>query len=212
MMFVIMMMMEIMIVVMIEVTAALRFDPQELSEARALLLRLRRRDLFALVGEVLLSNQDYEGLLSSRHDGVMTSMIIRKEVYESVRSIQYPDEEDRTAVPAAAGCCPISENDLFCEIIKMNYGKGILNPVDGPTAFYRPKKRLDGDDDDDMDDDREGDVCEGGTFESMGEQDRYWSVGVMPQGSLPCLSISWRLYSVYGNLSDHLNNPHSSSR
>ena len=188
MMFVITMM----IGMMIEVTTALRCDPQELSEARALLLRLRRRDLFALVGEVLLSNQDYEGLLSSRHDGVMTSMIIRKEVYESIRSIQYPDEEDRAA--AVAACCPISENDLFCEIIKMNYGKGILNPVDGPTAFYRPKARLDDDDGDDMDDDHEGDVCEGGTFESMGEQDRYWSVGVMPQGSLSILSISSRLY------------------
>ena len=176
-----------------KVTTALRCDPQELSEARALLLRLRRRDLFALVGEVLLSNQDYEGLLSSRHDGVMTSMIIRTEVYESIRSIQYPDEEDRTAATAAA-CCLISENDLFCEIIKMNYGKGILNPVDGPTAFYRPKARLDDDDGDDMDDDHEGDVCEGGTFESMGEQDRYWSVGVMPQGSLSCLSISSSLY------------------
>ena len=66
--------------------------------------------------------------------------------------------------------------------------------VVGPNEIHLAGNVLDNDDGDDMDDDHEGDVCEGGTFESMGEQDRYWSVGVMPQGSLSNLSISSRLY------------------
>ena len=138
---------------------------------------------------MLLSNEDYEGLLSKRHDGVMTSMIIRKEVYEYVKSI-HPDRDDGGGGGEGdrAACPPISENDLFCEIIKMNYGKGILNPVDGPTAFYRPKAPLDDDDHHGGDDDHDDEVSDaagegGGAFRSMSEQDRYWSVGVMPQGS-----------------------------
>jgi len=147
---------------------------QELSEARALLLRLRKRDLFAMVGEVLLSHRDYEGLLSNRHDGVMTSTIIRDEVHALIKA-SYPD-------------FLISGNDLFCEIIKMNYGKGILNPVDGPTAFYRPKASSDDDGDDtDLVNEDHDDVYDPaaaiGAFRSMAEQEHYWSVGVVPQGN-----------------------------
>ena len=169
----------------------------------------------------MLSNEDYEGLLSKRHDGVMTSMIIRKEVYEYVKSI-HPDGDDDGDDGDGddggdrAACPPISENDLFCEIIKMNYGKGSLNPVDGPTAFYRPKAPLDDDDHHGGDDDHDDEVCDaagegegGGAFRSMSEQDRYWSVGVMPQGSslhLHCLSAHGCIYSMAIQSFD-MNNP-----
>lgn len=34
----------------------------------------------------------------------------------------------------------VKDDDVFCEIVKISYGKGAKNPVSGPTAFYEPKK------------------------------------------------------------------------
>ena len=164
------------------------FIVQELSAARALLLRLRTRDLFVLAGEVLLSHDRYEALRLSRRDSIVTNSIIRNELHALIRANHnHRSDDDRSS-------CPVEVTDLFCEVIKMNYGKGNVNPVDGPTAFYTPKRRTEDDCDDDPmhhphpeardhDDDRSDLMAAVGTFQSMDEQDRYWSVGTVPQGN-----------------------------
>lgn len=35
---------------------------------------------------------------------------------------------------------------MICNVVKMGYGKGGLNPVTDLTAFYKPNKLQDGDD------------------------------------------------------------------
>ena len=50
------------------------------------------------------------------------------------------------SVPAGAGAKMevevVKDEDVFCEIVKISYGKGAKNPVSGPTAFYEPKKEF----------------------------------------------------------------------
>jgi hypothetical protein len=67
-------------------------------------------------------------------------------------------------------------------MVKISYGKGSMNPVSGPTAFYEPKKG-----------DRRPETgvqatAEGADAEleavrrEMEVQNSRWSVGVVPQG------------------------------
>jgi hypothetical protein len=73
-------------------------------------------------------------------------------------------------------------------MVKISYGKGSMNPVSGPTAFYEPKKT-----------DRRSEAGVQATGEGadaeleavrreMEAQNSRWSVGVVPQGQ-SCLWV-----------------------
>jgi hypothetical protein len=109
----------------------------------------------------------------------------------------------------------VEESDIFCEIVKISYGKGSKNPVSGPTAFYEPKKSpavaapsalaaeesavggkalavL------------EGASAAEGEVEAlrrrqeaeMAEQNKRWSVGVVPQGRCTTVSVFHVIWAV----------------
>ena len=100
----------------------------------------------------------------------------------------------------------VAERDIFCEIVKVSYGKGAKNPVSGPTAFYEPKKPL-----------SQSPIvmeatAETGTQETeeewavdMREQNKHWSVGVVPQGECAAECIcGCSVLVVYTTVSDKL--------
>lgn len=96
---------------------------QELAPARAMIHRLRTRDLFAFAGEIILSAERRTQL---QLGGGGATNTIKRQLLELLR--------ERT------GSVDVTDADVFCEIVKISYGKGSKNPVSGPTAFYEPKK------------------------------------------------------------------------
>lgn len=170
---------------------------QELAPARAMVHRLRTRDLFAFSGEIILSAERRAQL---KLGGFGATEKIKKELVALL-----PQHLHRQGSPALAECKTtdpaagasstdetICENDIFCEIVKMSYGKGAKNPVSGPTAFYEPKKPTAGAHGSGS---TEDEVGEAKALESMDpehrlqdkemkEQNLHWSVGVVPQGAL----------------------------
>jgi HD superfamily phosphohydrolase len=83
----------------------------ELEPARQALLRLRRRDMVAFVGEILL---DPEGTVLGKSRDTIKN--------EIMGDSQFPN------------------SDLFVSIIKIGYGKGGRDPVSELTTFYSPRK------------------------------------------------------------------------
>lgn len=78
-----------------------------------MLLRLRRRQLFLFVGEILLP--------------------------PSQAHVRHVAQEQLLAIMTEQGQT-ISCSDIICNVVKMGYGKGGLNPVTDLTAFYKPNK------------------------------------------------------------------------
>lgn len=97
----------------------------------------------------------------------------------------------------------MEERDIFCEIVKMSYGKGSKNPVSGPTAFYEPRKSAPSSATSAAAGDGAASGCAAEATEAtegddevvgeaealwrkqekeLAEQNRLWSVGVVPQG------------------------------
>lgn len=140
--------------------AAVCCGDKELLPARAMVQRLRKRDLFAFAGEILLTPQRQAELKLTGHDATGQ---IKNEILSLVSNEKYDD--------AAATGSVISSSDMFIEIVKISYGKGSKNPVSGPTAFYAPKKQ------------QQQQLQHHEDVKENDEQDRYWNVGVVPQGS-----------------------------
>jgi hypothetical protein len=144
--------------------------------------RLRKRDLFAFAGEIILSGERRAELQLS--GGGATSKI-RKEMVQLLEDRRGNGADAATLSSSSAE--PVCENDIFCEIVKMSYGKGNKNPVSGPTAFYEPKKQVASSScSQSGGGEAEGDQAEPAPLAAevaeMAQQDRLWNVGVVPQG------------------------------
>jgi len=141
--------------------------------------RLRTRDLFAFAGEIILS-ADRRAELDLAGGGASTR--IKKAMVELLQQSRSDAEEARTRANGACvgdntddAAVEVREEDIFCEIVKISYGKGSKNPVSGPTAFYEPKKNVSASEVD-------GKPTSGAENPDMVKQNSLWSVGVVPQG------------------------------
>jgi hypothetical protein len=158
--------------------------------------RLRTRDLFAFAGEIILSAERRTQLGLG---GGGASDRIRKALVDLLQQSRLAREESKTDTPAVGSKRPayansddndttttalqsVSECDIFCEIVKISYGKGDKNPVSGLTAFYEPKKNTPSASSFSPSDalgDSEASITED---PEMAQQNLHWSVGVVPQG------------------------------
>jgi len=109
------------------------YDP-DLKSSRDMILRIRKRDLFSLSGEILLSPDSKKDLKDS--DAVLQELIAIKKNYSEIDS-------------------KVDDKDIFCTIAKLGYGAGGKDPVTKMTTFYKPIKK---DYNDDSTDDNEDDV------------------------------------------------------
>lgn len=144
--------------------------------------RLRTRDLFAFAGEIILS-ADRRAELDLAGGGA--SARIKKAMVELLHQSRRDAQEAKTGTTGANGALvsentdgaavEVREEDIFCEIVKISYGKGSKNPVSGPTAFYEPKKNVSASEVD-------GKPTSGAENPDMIKQNTLWSVGVVPQG------------------------------
>ena len=156
--------------------------------------RLRTRDLFAFAGEIILSAERRTQLGLG---GGGASDRIRKALVDLLQQSRLAQEESKTDIPAVGSKRPasagsidttattallsVSECDIFCEIVKISYGKGDKNPVSGLTAFYEPKKNASSASFSSLE--AVGDSETSATEDpEMAQQNLHWSVGVVPQG------------------------------
>ena len=147
--------------------------------------RLRTRDLFAFAGEIILSAERRAQLDLT---GGGASERIKKDLVVLL-------QVSRGAAAEAHNAVEVSEKDIFCEIVKISYGKGAKNPVSGPTAFYEPKKNHTTTSGSASSADLAGLVPGPGEEDpEMVQQNLHWSVGVVPQGTrfrtISCVLIS----------------------
>ncbi len=116
--------------------------------------RIRKRDLFAFAGETIITPALRAKLIESGGYGEQN---IKRSVLDLMET-----KSDELQLPP---------RDFFCQIVKIGYGKGNINPVSTFTAFYEPNKmdessfnlRIDGD----------------RSNEEVG-----WRVGVVPEGKM----------------------------
>eukprot|EP01038_Epipyxis_sp_PR26KG_P010096 gene10096-13571_t len=115
---------------------------KELKQAQLTLKRLRKRDLFSFVGEIILSPQLQLKLITSKNK-FKSNKNITKRVQEEILLIKHSLEMlhyDNNNDNIFNVFREIDDKDIFCTVVKMGYGKGNLNPVLDSTVFYRPKK------------------------------------------------------------------------
>ena len=136
--------------------------------------RLRTRDLFAFAGEIILSAERRAQLDLT---GGGASERIKKDLVVLL-------QVSRGTAAAAHNAVEVSEKDIFCEIVKISYGKGAKNPVSGPTAFYEPKKNHTTTTSGSASSADLAGLVPGPGEEDpeMVQQNLHWSVGVVPQG------------------------------
>ena len=97
----------------------------DLENARCLIQRIRRRDLFTCAGETIMTPA-LRARLASVGLGYKEKDV-KKQLLELLEKKQGDDKL-------------IEEADVFCQIVKIGYGKGNINPVSTFTAFYEPDK------------------------------------------------------------------------
>eukprot|EP00981_Chlorochromonas_danica_P004377 scaffold875_cov183-Ochromonas_danica.AAC.4 len=132
-------------------------DLEKLAPARTLIHRIRRRDLFACCGEMILSREMKVQLTSSSQvrdhpQGEDLEATIARQLLELVKEEQNNQEDHHCAKKCKHDDNvtqedenslrqPIDSNDIFVQIVHMGYGKGNSNPVSQKTtAFYEPIK------------------------------------------------------------------------
>jgi len=103
----------------------------ELEPARQLISRIRHRDLFPFIGEVLFSSSDH----GSRDPATMgevfrgNSDMVKSQIYEIVEKILDSEKKPKDFIKL---------EDIVCVVVKLGYGKGGRNPVTELTTFYKP--------------------------------------------------------------------------
>jgi hypothetical protein len=112
-----------------------------LEPARNTIYRLRKRDLFAFAGEIILTPEILKKLNEKQTLSSNTNLasVVKSEIMEinervinnNDGKIITQDEEEKKV---------ISSDDIFCVTVKIGYGKGKKNPVSDTTSFYRPSK------------------------------------------------------------------------
>ena len=107
------------------------YDPN-LQASRNMISRIRKRDLFTLVGEILLSPSQKDHLVGGA-DAVIQQIIELKNKNVDISS-------------------KVDDKDIFCTVTKLGYGSGGHDPVTKSTTFYKPVKDSDDFDNNDNDD------------------------------------------------------------
>ena len=111
--------------------------------------RIRKRDLVAFAGETIITPALRTKLVESGGYGERN---IKKSILDLMET--KPTE------------LQLPENDFFCQIVKIGYGKGNINPVSTFTAFYEPNKS-----------------DNNGSFDITVDNNHHgWRVGVVPEG------------------------------
>ena len=88
--------------------------------------RLRKRDLFCCVGELLLSPSEYHRIIGGSNK-------IKNELI-SINKSRYENKNEECLHP------DVVANDVFITLVKMGYGKGGEDPVSELTTFFKPNK------------------------------------------------------------------------
>lgn len=114
--------------------------------------RIRKRDLFPYAGETIITPKQISELLGSDKNHLEDS--IKRQLITIIRQHQQNQTDGDNDVI-------VEEEDIFCQIVQIGYGKGNLNPVSHLTTFYAPNKEFRG-------------------LESNTNQE--WRVGVIPEG------------------------------
>jgi HD superfamily phosphohydrolase len=139
----------------------------ELEPARKALLRLRKRDMMAYVGEVLLDPAD-SAIIK------MPAEAIKQQIVGMLAHCSDNNGENA-----------LKNEDLFVTIIKMGYGKGGRDPVSELTTFYTPIKASS----------RSGQAESSLLIEEDGASDvgvgsgNGWNIGSLPAGSFGVFSV-----------------------
>lgn len=115
-----------------------------LQPARAMIHRIRRRDLFGYAGETILTSDMMRRILShaekkaQNHQKEKMNVLVKRQLWEMLQEAiaikSQQSEGSPTDLPE------LSEEDLFCSVVKVGYGRGNQNPLTNSTAFYRPNK------------------------------------------------------------------------
>lgn len=116
--------------------------------------RIRKRDLFPYAGETIITPKQISELLGSDKNHLEDS--IKRQLITIIRQHQQQNQHVGDDVVV------VEEEDIFCQIVQIGYGKGNLNPVSHLTTFYAPNKEFRG-------------------LESNTNQE--WRVGVIPEGN-----------------------------
>lgn len=114
--------------------------------------RIRKRDLFAFAGETIITPTLRARLVESGGYG-------EQNIKKSLLDLMETKSDDLQLPPS----------DFFCQIVKIGYGKGNINPVSTFTAFYEPNKS--------EDEDSSLQITENNCNVEGG-----WRVGVVPEG------------------------------
>lgn len=108
--------------------------------------RLRKRDLFCFVGEVILSPQQREELLrrgkAAGGSGDIGEQARREmlDIHSKINQGREDKEEEEDGSSSLSSALELPEEDLFCVPVKIGYGKGAVNPVSDSTTFFKPRK------------------------------------------------------------------------
>lgn len=64
-------------------------------------------------------------------------MIVKEQLWQIKLNLDVKDRRQSNS-----DCVAIEKEDIFCNVVKLGYGKGKNNPVD-LTTFYKPNKQRD---------------------------------------------------------------------
>lgn len=137
-----------------------------LKPAQDIISRLRKRDLFAFVGETILTSVIITALLRKSRVSVSSSaaQMIKSQLWQMLQQ-----QQQSTTTQG------VEESDVFCTVVKLGYGRGNRNPIIDTTAFFCPDKDANNADDDE--------VVEG-NGKRRGERELRWKLGSLPAGTV----------------------------
>jgi HD superfamily phosphohydrolase len=115
---------------------------EELKPSRDLILRIRKRDLFICVAEMLLTPDQYNRVIGgNKRLQSDIEEINNKRIQECLEKEKCNSKKnDRLENKFLEKEC--IQTDIFCTIVKLGFGKGGKDPVTEMTTFYKPDKDI----------------------------------------------------------------------
>lgn len=108
--------------------------------------RIRTRDLFTLSGEIILAPEMRDRLKEAAGGNGKIGKHIKAQLMDILRAQENSSDSQSSAISAdSTSSCPsvatgaataIRDEDVFCVVVKIGYGKGNKNPVSDLTTFY----------------------------------------------------------------------------
>jgi hypothetical protein len=124
-----------------------------------MIYRIRTRNLFCFCGETIVAPSQIREILGSKNHA---EILIKKQLLDFVSLNHSAGGETSNN--------NLTEDDIFCQIVQIGYGKGSKNPVSSCTTFYAPNKNY-----------SEGDMADKDELSISNEK---WKVGVIPEGAI----------------------------